>query len=69
MPTHTCTDFQHNVYGATILKEDDHGEKMLVHYFGWASKWDEWIDKDSDRLEKRNVDGQWHLVYRGTRDG
>ncbi|TYZ62383.1 hypothetical protein PybrP1_000781 [[Pythium] brassicae (nom. inval.)] len=25
-------------------------DKVLVHYHGWPSRWDEWIDFDSDRL-------------------
>lgn len=25
-------------------------DKVLVHYHGWPSRWDEWIDFDSDRI-------------------
>ena len=24
--------------------------QIFVHYNGWPNRWDEWIDKDSDRL-------------------
>ncbi|KAG2521788.1 hypothetical protein BBO99_00005627 [Phytophthora kernoviae] len=26
------------------------GGKVLVHYHGWPTRWDEWIDFDSDRI-------------------
>ncbi|KAG6962000.1 hypothetical protein JG688_00008823 [Phytophthora aleatoria] len=25
-------------------------EKVLIHYHGWPTRWDEWIDVDSDRI-------------------
>lgn len=24
--------------------------KVFIHYNGWGNRWDEWIDKDSDRI-------------------
>uniref|UniRef100_M4BXE8 Ubiquitin-like domain-containing protein n=1 Tax=Hyaloperonospora arabidopsidis (strain Emoy2) TaxID=559515 RepID=M4BXE8_HYAAE len=33
---------------STVLALAD--EKVLVHYHGWPTRWDEWIDVNSDRL-------------------
>lgn len=35
----------------TILERE--GRRVLVHYFGWPSRWDEWIDVQSARLAPR----------------
>ena len=35
-------------YPAVIVDETE--TSYLMHYFGWARKWDEWIDKDSAKL-------------------
>ena len=25
-------------------------EKIFIHYNGWGVRWDEWLDKDSNRI-------------------
>ncbi len=30
---------------------DIKGNKAHIHYNGWGSRWDEWIDMDSDRIQ------------------
>jgi len=32
-----------------ILQADQH--RVYVHYIGWGKKWDEWIERNSDRLQ------------------
>jgi len=32
--------------------KDVKGDSIFVHYVGWDSKWDEWIQKRSERLDK-----------------
>lgn len=29
---------------------DLRGDEVFVHYNGWASRWDEWIHRDSKRI-------------------
>jgi len=41
-------DFKGNWYPVKILESQ--GSQIKIHYQGWADKWDEWIDKNSDRL-------------------
>ena len=36
------------IYDAHIIDECD--DAIKIHYRGWNTKWDEWIDKKSDRL-------------------
>ena len=36
------------IYDAHIIDERD--DAIKIHYRGWNTKWDEWIDKKSDRL-------------------
>ena len=36
------------IYDAHIIDERD--DVIKIHYRGWNAKWDEWIDKKSDRL-------------------
>ena len=43
-------DTVHKWYESAILQERDN--KFFVHYIGWSSNWDEWIDKNSSRLGK-----------------
>jgi len=46
-------DSQNKWYMANIrdVKED----KVFVHFINWSSKWDEWIDRSSDRLAPVNT--------------
>lgn len=54
---------------ATTVKQRKQG-KLLVHYDGWGSQWDEWIGAgDSPRLVKCAADSDWRLLFRATRDG
>eukprot|EP00468_Gymnochlora_sp_CCMP2014_P003771 CAMPEP_0167756956 /NCGR_PEP_ID=MMETSP0110_2-20121227/9667_1 /TAXON_ID=629695 /ORGANISM="Gymnochlora sp., Strain CCMP2014" /LENGTH=814 /DNA_ID=CAMNT_0007643111 /DNA_START=463 /DNA_END=2907 /DNA_ORIENTATION=+ len=46
-----CEDTQSKFLPAVIKKV--RGGKIQVHYVGYSDKWDEWIDKESDRLAKR----------------
>jgi len=41
-------------YEADCLQVDHVTCKILVHYHGWATKWDEWLDRSSDRFAPRN---------------
>lgn len=71
LSTHVCQDYRGKWYAATIEERKDDG-KVLVHYSGWESRWDEWIDTaaaDTERLKELNADGDWQLLYRATRDG
>jgi hypothetical protein len=46
-------DTQDKWYEGTILKisEDD----IYIHFNGWSRKWDQWFDKNSDKLAKRGT--------------
>mmetsp|Transcript_30044 Transcript_30044/g.47979 ORF Transcript_30044/g.47979 Transcript_30044/m.47979 type:complete len:1184 (-) Transcript_30044:396-3947(-) len=35
--------------------DTDHAGKFIVHYIGWNIKWDEWVEIDSERVEKRHT--------------
>ena len=35
---------------ATVLGVSTDGKRVQVHYNGWPSRWDEWIDADSNRI-------------------
>ncbi|EGR28209.1 hypothetical protein IMG5_181380 [Ichthyophthirius multifiliis] len=35
---------------AQIIKISGQEQKLFVHYNGWATRWDEWIDAKSDRI-------------------
>ena len=36
------------IYDAVVV--DEKAEAVLVHYLGWRSRFDEWIDRGSDKL-------------------
>lgn len=40
-------------YESTI--RDVKPDKILVHYEGWESRWDAWIDRDSPNLAPKNT--------------
>jgi len=46
-----CLDTVSKWYESTVRAVKDHN--ILVHFDGWARNWDEWIDRDSDRLAPR----------------
>lgn len=35
---------------AQVIKVNESEMKVFVHYNGWSSRWDEWIDMKSDRI-------------------
>eukprot|EP00478_Filoreta_tenera_P000006 GABV01000006.1.p1 GENE.GABV01000006.1~~GABV01000006.1.p1 ORF type:complete len:453 (-),score=229.42 GABV01000006.1:1245-2603(-) len=43
-----CVDTMGKWYESTITDVKD--KTVFVHFNGWSKKWDEWIDKDSDRM-------------------
>jgi len=45
-------DYEGTWFESTI--RDIKGQKLFIHFKGWARKWDEWIPKDSDRLAPKN---------------
>mmetsp|Transcript_11832 Transcript_11832/g.15463 ORF Transcript_11832/g.15463 Transcript_11832/m.15463 type:complete len:169 (+) Transcript_11832:191-697(+) len=42
-------DVQGKAWSAAQIK-DRNGKQVMVHYHGWNSRWDEWIDITSKRL-------------------
>ena len=53
-----CRDKQDKWYESQVIfihpSDSDKYGKCIVHYIGWHSKWDEEIDINSDRLNKRH---------------
>ena len=35
---------------AEVLDVDKNNKRILVHYNGWGSRWDEWLSMNSDRI-------------------
>jgi hypothetical protein len=48
-------DMEGKWYKARVLHVSEHA--VMVHYNKWASKWDEWISKDSGRLRTVDASG------------
>merc|ERR1719242_1049341 len=45
-----CLDSTDKWYEAEIVDVNENGELVLIHFAGWDSKYNEWINKDSYRL-------------------
>ena len=52
-------DQARQLWPATITQIE--GSKRMVHYEGWGSEYDEWIDADSKRLQMKQADTS-HVV-------
>lgn len=37
-------------YESTVVKVDEEKKQILVHYNGWESRWDQWLDFTSDKV-------------------
>jgi mbt repeat len=46
-------DFLNDWYMARVLKVT--ARRVLVHYIGWGSQYDEWIHRNSNRLAPVNT--------------
>lgn len=45
-----CKDTVNQWLEATVLQVDNDNNRVFIHYNGWPSRWDEWIDMTSPRL-------------------
>jgi len=43
-----CLDTEGMWLPAEVLQRD--GDRVFIHYINWEAQWDEWIDKNSERL-------------------
>jgi ubiquitin C-terminal hydrolase len=50
--TFDCLDRWNKWYNAKVLEEKE--TQVFVHYEGWPEKYDEWVDKKSDRIQPLN---------------
>ena len=43
-------------YSGTVVDTDDSKNPIMIHYDGWHNKYDEWIERDSPRLQHSESD-------------
>jgi len=58
-----CLDPEGVWYPAYVIQEHEDGAQVLIHYEQWVSKYDEWIPRDSARLQPYGTRISPHLPF------